>query len=302
MEGGKILLVDDRPEQMAALRDGLIAHNCDVRIAHTIADARAFDAHDFDLIVLDREIRTTAGVEDGLELCREMRAAGVAARIVFFTNLVSSIEHREGWVAGADDYIEKTWPSGTVLARCLAHLERARPRAEASSAVVRYAHPELGPERALVVDEESLFVARQEDFDFMRQGMIKKRQLSDEARKRFAALKITTMDQALFFHLYNKPDQWVSEAELMRHVWGHSEMLIQSMLSNPDANGGQVPTGVSRIRRKLDTRIGADGAKAFGGRSQWAFIETGATVDQGVSYRFARRQLEVSQLAAAPKD
>lgn len=305
MEGRRVLLVDDQPEQIAALKAGLLAQKCEVHTADTLERARAFDPHEFDLVVLDREIRTPAGVEDGLELCREMRAAGVAARIVFITNLVSSFEHREGWVAGADDYIEKSWPMGTVLARCAAHLERAPPRLAKHAGLVRYAHPAIDLRRALIVDESAVFVARQEDFSFMRQGAAKKRQLDGAARKRFGELKITSMDQALFFYLYARPNQWVTEEHLLRDVWGHSDLLIAAMLTNPDANGGQVPTGISRIRRKLDTRINAEGSpggRAFGGRGQWAFIETGVADERGVSYRFAAECLDVVRLIAAPAE
>jgi DNA-binding response OmpR family regulator len=301
MEERKVLFVDDRPDQVALLRNGLAAHNCLVYEADTLSQARAhLAAHDFDLIVLDREIQTSAGVEDGLDLCRHIRKMGVPARIVFYTNLISSIEHREGWVAGADDYIQKTWSNDVVLARCLAHLERVRPQSDARAGLVRYSHPELPSQRALIVDETSLFVSREEDFEFMRQAAVKKRLLEAEDRRRFAALKITSMDQTLFFYLYSRPNEWVSEEDLLRNVWGLSELLIRSMLSHPDNNGGQVQTGVSRLRRKIDARLelGQGGQRAFGGRSAWAFVETSAADSTDiVSYRFALHQLSVSTIS-----
>lgn len=287
----KVLLVDDEPTQVAQLRDEIVALGHSVDTAESLQRARALlDENTYNLIVLDRELKTPVGTDDGLTLCTEIRAAGAAARIIFFTNLVSPTDHRLGWSVGADDYMEKAWPIEVTLARCEAHLSRpAIPLREQNSAKV-YDLPGLSEGRQLVVDVTSLVVARKEDFELIKHGGLIKPKLEHEVREHYKKVKMTDLDLAVFFHLYRHPDTWITEQDLLRDVWGYSQTRIDAMIANPDLNSGLVHTTISRMRRKIDTRLdrAKDPSVSVPNSRPWAFIATSHDEDQTfVSYKFS---------------
>jgi DNA-binding response OmpR family regulator len=283
-----VLMVDDQPKQTHALRQGLSQRGCQVSEALDLKTARDYlSKQRFDLIILDREIFADNGLENGLDLCKEIRADGVSSRVVFYTNLVSPIDHREGWDAGADDYIEKTWPIDTALARCDAHL--ARSLFQTSGGVKRIVHSHIPCERHLIIDESALIVARLDVFDLIRKGGIAKHTFDREHRELYKKYKMTDLDLAVFFYLYTRPDDWVTEEQLLLKVWAYSELRVKNMMEDPDSNSGLVHTTIARMRRKIDSRVELNsGAGEDGGtRRPWAYLETSSVGGQTlVSYRF----------------
>jgi DNA-binding response OmpR family regulator len=298
-----VLVVDDEPLQVRPLCQGLRAIGGEVVEMTSLDSARdVIKERQFDLFVLDRELRTPLGVDDGLDLCREIRDSGHPARIVIYTNLASATEHREGWAAGADDYIEKTWAAEIAIARCQAHLSRTM-RESPTGDIKRYAIDGLPDNRHLVVDERAIVVARAEDFDLVRKGGLVKLHLDYEDRERLRKTKMTDLDLAVFFHLYRNQDEWVSEYDLLREVWAYSELRLKEMASNPDANSGLVHTTIARIRRKIDTRMSDahDLKKDFHDRGNWAYIATSSHAGQEVvSYKFIGGDSDIHVESASP--
>ena len=292
-----ILIVDDQPLQVQFLQTALKADGHNIDYAKDLKSARDFvSSKIYSLIILDREIVKDYGAEDGLHFCREFRDMGASSRIVFFTNLVSPSEHREGWAAGADDYIEKSWAPEVALARCRAHLSRVLPHAVDSGTLKVFTHPDIAEDRDLLIEEASLTVSRREDFELVRHGGLMKARLEYEERERYKKAKMTDIDLAVFFTLYKRPLEWFSEQDLLRQVWGYSEQRIEKMISDPDSNSGLVHTTVSRIRRKVDTRLErkATHHSRLDNIRPWAFIETSNDETQSsVSYRFNPRTYDV---------
>lgn len=286
----KVLLVDDEPAQVARLGEEMVAVGHHVDRAGTLEDARTYLAlHTYDLIILDRELKTPSGTDDGLTLCAEIRASGISARIIFYTNLVSPTDHRLGWSAGADDYMEKGWPLEVTLARCEAHLARPIFPAQDKQSAKVYNHAGIAEGRQLVVDETSLVVSRKEDFELAKHGGLIKPKLDHDRREHYKKVKMTDLDLAVFFHLYRQPDSWVTEQDLLRDVWGYSQARIDSMMENPDLNSGLVHTTISRMRRKIDTRLERkkDRSVSVPSARPWAFISTSNDEGQtSVSYKF----------------
>lgn len=118
-----VLIVDDHQE----IRDlvSQILTKDGFRVS-TAADGRQMRQrlrdHVIDLIVLDLMLP----VEDGLALCRDLRAKGTTVPIIILTAKGDEIDRVLGLEMGADDYVAKPFSGRELLARIKAVLRRAR--------------------------------------------------------------------------------------------------------------------------------------------------------------------------------
>ncbi|MCW2549126.1 MAG: Two-component system response regulator [Mycobacterium sp.] len=87
---------------------------------------------------------------DGLEVCRQLRAARPRLQILLLTALSEEVHAVDGLDAGADDYITKPFRLAELLARVRAAGRRALPQ-ELNSSGVRV---DTGSRRAFVDDSE----------------------------------------------------------------------------------------------------------------------------------------------------
>lgn len=121
MEKPKILIVEDDPQIAEMLRDSLSEHGMTVEIA---GDGIAMDAKmgmlEFDLVVLDVMLPG----EDGLSLCRRLRATG-GIPILMLTSVGGDIDKIVGLEIGADDYVTKPFVLRELIARIKGLLRRA---------------------------------------------------------------------------------------------------------------------------------------------------------------------------------
>jgi two-component system, OmpR family, response regulator len=85
-----------------------------------------------DLVVLDLMLPG----EDGLTLCRELRAT-TRVPIIFLTALNSEADRVVGLEMGADDYLSKPFSTRELLARVRAVLRRAAPSPTGASEETR---------------------------------------------------------------------------------------------------------------------------------------------------------------------
>jgi two-component system, OmpR family, response regulator len=95
-----------------------------------------------DLVVLDINMPRM----DGLETCRRLRAAGqdgADVPILFLSSRDDEIDRVLGIELGADDYVTKPFSPREVVARSMAILRRASPKAPAVEAGGHIAHGEL---------------------------------------------------------------------------------------------------------------------------------------------------------------
>ena len=113
-----ILLVEDDTNLSVMLSAKLQRAGYTVRVAGTIADARELAAQPWDLAILDRVLPDG----DGVELCRELRAAAPHAYLIMLTGASSEEAKLEGFACGADDYVTKPAPLPELLARVRAGL------------------------------------------------------------------------------------------------------------------------------------------------------------------------------------
>jgi two-component system OmpR family response regulator len=128
-----ILIVDDDAEIRTLLCDYLERNGLR---ATAVADGRgmraALDTGHFDLVVLDLMLPG----EDGLTLCRELRARS-SLPVIMLTARGEETDRIVGLEMGADDYVPKPFNPRELLARIKAVLRRAQalpPAADATEA------------------------------------------------------------------------------------------------------------------------------------------------------------------------
>jgi two-component system, OmpR family, phosphate regulon response regulator OmpR len=117
----QILIVDDEPDLRALLQRYLTENGYAV---HAASDGtqmnRLLEKQAFDAIVLDLMLPG----EDGLAICRRLRAAGEHAPILMLTARGDAIDRIIGLEMGADDYLPKPFNPRELLARIQALLRR----------------------------------------------------------------------------------------------------------------------------------------------------------------------------------
>jgi len=126
----RIAVVDDDARIRDLLRRYLTQEGFDVLLAE---DAKALNRlltrENIDLIVLDLMLPG----EDGLSICRRLRAASDTTPIIMLTAKVEDVDRIVGLEVGADDYLTKPFNPRELLARIHAVLRR-RPAPEAPGA------------------------------------------------------------------------------------------------------------------------------------------------------------------------
>ncbi|UGV28684.1 response regulator transcription factor [Rhodopseudomonas boonkerdii] len=117
----RVLLVEDEPEMVAALRTALARHGMLVDHAPDLYEAEliAIESH-YDAIVLDRQLPDG----DGLSLISKLRERGNAVPVLVLTARGELADRVTGLDKGADDYLGKPFAFEEFLARLRALLRR----------------------------------------------------------------------------------------------------------------------------------------------------------------------------------
>ena len=108
----RVLCADDDQDtcEMVSALLGLIG--CEVVMAHTADEARKLiTGGGFDLYLLDNWLPGASGVE----LCREIRAAGDSTPVVFYSGAAYESDRAEALEAGAQAYLVKPGEAGLLV-------------------------------------------------------------------------------------------------------------------------------------------------------------------------------------------
>jgi two-component system, OmpR family, copper resistance phosphate regulon response regulator CusR len=117
----RVLVVEDQPKHLEALRRGLEAEGYEVSTAATGPDGlRAALTGPVDAVVLDLMLPG----RHGLDVLRDLRADGFAKPILILTALDAVEERVQGLDSGANDYLVKPFAFVELLARLRALLRR----------------------------------------------------------------------------------------------------------------------------------------------------------------------------------
>ena len=119
----RVLLVEDDPELVSVVSDGLRVERIEVATAGTFADGlERATLGSFDVLILD--VLLPGGT--GFDLCRTLRARGITTPILMLTARDAVEDRVRGLESGADDYLTKPFAFRELVARVRA-LARRRP-------------------------------------------------------------------------------------------------------------------------------------------------------------------------------
>jgi len=180
----RALIVEDEVKMAALLRRGLVEEGYAADVAHTGEEALWMArATEYDAIVLDLMLPGP----DGLEVCRELRDAGVWSPILMLTARDAVEDRVVGLDSGADDYLSKPFSFAELLARLRALTRRGV------------------PERPVALEVGSLRLD-----PVTRQAWRGDREI-DLSAKEFALLEI----------LMRRAGQVLTRLDLLEHAWDH---------------------------------------------------------------------------------
>lgn len=221
-----LLVVDDHRDIREPLARYLARHGFRVSAAESAQAARrVLQAGAVDLVVLD----VMMPGEDGLSLCRQLRAQGDVP-IVLLTALTEETDRIVGLEMGADDYVTKPFSPRELLARIKAVLRRAqalpprrgRPQGERlrfDRWTLEVGRRELvGPDGVAVPLSTGEFLLLSAFLDHPRM-ILSRDQLLDLTRGREAAPFDRAIDNQVL-RLRRKIERDPKKPELIRTHWG----------------------------------------------------------------------------------
>jgi two-component system copper resistance phosphate regulon response regulator CusR len=182
----RVLLVEDERSTARLLAKGLREHAYAVDVVHDglLAASRLSDA-DYDIIVLDVMLPR----QSGLDLCRQIRAAGQHMPVLMLTARDGIDARVAGLDSGADDYLTKPFDFRELLARM--------------RALVRRRNLPLAPDRLVVGRLTVDWRTRQLLVDGI-------------------PIVLTAREFALLEYLMRRRGDVVTRKEIAQHVWDDS--------------------------------------------------------------------------------
>jgi two-component system KDP operon response regulator KdpE len=211
----RVLVVDDEPQILRALRINLRARDYDVHVAATGAQAlEVASRYPPDLVILDLGLPDL----DGVEVIQGLRG-WTGAPIIVLSGRADSSDKVEALDAGADDYITKPFGVAELLARMRAAVRRTRPAEELPRIL-------LGQ---LVIDLAAKRVTRPAPAD-----------AGTEAASE--DIRLTPTEWHLLEVLLRNPGKLLTRSQLLTEVWGPGYA---------DATGN-LRLYMAQLRRKLE--------------------------------------------------
>jgi two-component system, OmpR family, KDP operon response regulator KdpE len=215
----RVLVVDDEPQILRALRINLRVRDYDVRVAATATQAlEEASRHPPDLVILDLGLPDL----DGVEVIHGLRG-WTNAPIIVLSGRADSTDKVEALDAGADDYITKPFGVEELLARMRAAARR-------TGAAEELPRIRLG---ALVVDLAAKRVIRQP-------VPVPAGAVGSAAEP--ADVRLTPTEWHLLEVLLRNPGKLLSRNQLLTEVWGPGYA---------DATGN-LRLYMAQLRRKLE--------------------------------------------------
>jgi two-component system, OmpR family, KDP operon response regulator KdpE len=212
-----VLVIDDEPQILRALRINLRVRQYEVHTAGTASEALELAAkHPPDLVILDLGLPDM----DGVEVIHGLRG-WTEAPIIVLSGRADSTDKVEALDAGADDYVTKPFGMDELLARMRAVTRRVS--ADTETPQVR-----LGD---LIVDLAAKRVMRQP-----RQGG------NGAANTETGDIRLTPTEWHLLEVLLRNPGKLLSQQQLLAEVWGPGYA---------DATGN-LRLYMAQLRRKLE--------------------------------------------------
>jgi two-component system KDP operon response regulator KdpE len=218
----RILVVDDEPQILRALRINLKARHYEVDTAATGVEAlTAASKHMPDAVLLDLGLPDM----DGTDVILGLRG-WTTVPIVVLSGRVDSSDKIGALDAGADDYVTKPFEMEELLARIRAALRRRKATVPAAGD----ARPRI-PVGTCWIDLAAHTVMRHEDAG-----------ANGPTGEAVEAVHLTRTEWSLVEILLRHSGQLVSSRQLLSEVWG----------AGFDKEGGYLRFHMAKLRRKLE--------------------------------------------------
>jgi two-component system OmpR family response regulator len=207
----KVLVIEDQPEMANLVKLHLNDIDCRVKLASDglsgIAEA---EANHYDLIVLDLMLPG----EDGLEICRRLRARADYTPILMLTSRSTELDRVLGLEMGADDYVTKPFSVLEFVARVKAIFRRIKAISAGSTMTT------------------TIFRAGDMLIDAAR------RSVTVEGR----SVDLTAKEFELLLHLAQNAGRVYSREQLLDFVWGYNHSGYQHTVNSH----------INRLRNKIE--------------------------------------------------
>lgn len=225
----RVIVVDDDPELRALLRRFLSDHGFDTRaVEGGAALDRELSRTPADAIVLDLMMPG----EDGLSICRRLRAAGDMTPILMLTARGDPIDRIVGLETGMDDYLSKPFEPRELVARLSAVLRRTRGlRDVATDEIVTIGSLEINLSTRTVTRSGASLKLSSREFALLaalvrsRGRPLSRSQLIERALGRDAEVTDRAVDVQVA-RLRRAIGDRADEAELIKTVWGVGYVLV----------------------------------------------------------------------------
>ena len=195
----RILVVEDEPRMAALIQQGLEEEAYAVDVVENGRDVQLWvESASYDMVLLDIMLPGLSG----LDVCRQLRAAGHTMPILMLTARDTLPDKVKGLDSGADDYLVKPFAIEELTARMRA---LARREAPVKTAVLTIANLTLDPATKL-------------------------------AQRGGHVIELTAKEYALLETLMRHPNQILSREQIIDHVWNMEfetgSKLIEVYISN----------------------------------------------------------------------
>jgi DNA-binding response OmpR family regulator len=207
----KVLVIEDQREIANLVKLHLHDIDCQVKLAFDgsvgLADA---ESNRYDLIILDLMLPG----ENGLEICRRLRARADYTPILMLTSRASELDRVLGLEMGADDYLTKPFSVLELLARVKAIFRRVR--AVAAGTMNATAVLQAG---GMVIDVNKRLVTLNGN-----------------------AIGLTAKEFDLLLHLAQNPGRVYTREQLLDFVWGYNHSGYEHTVNSH----------INRLRSKIE--------------------------------------------------
>lgn len=192
MAEGRLLVVEDNQDIVDMLKVMLGAEGYEVLTASDGAQALAtIREEQLDLIILDLMLP----IMDGLEVCKRAREFSQTP-IIVLTAKTGEVDKIVGLNSGADDYVEKPFSPGELIARIRAQLRRSR-----------LANQSLPAGPKITVGELTLDPG------------------AYQVTLRGEIINVTRLEFELLYALAQRPGRVLTREQLLDLVWGEKEYI-----------------------------------------------------------------------------
>ncbi|HTH25413.1 MAG TPA: response regulator transcription factor [Vicinamibacterales bacterium] len=192
-----VLVIEDEPKLRSMLADNLEFDGYQVTaVASGEEGLRAFEQQAFSLLLLDVML---PGIS-GFDVCRSLRAQGARVPIILLTARTHERDRVKGLDLGADDYVSKPFGVHELLARVRAQVRRDDWHA-LSGEEFAFGDIEVKLQQRLVLRKGQRVALSAREFELLR-------------------------------YLFAHRNEVVSREQLLRDVWGYSQLTITRTVDN----------------------------------------------------------------------